>query len=71
MNTSDNIPREFLPKEAINLVYDNIDFQEHIKEQTHVTSGIITQKISNENPSSLNRTVRIKKSPRSLQVPQS
>ena len=66
-----DIPKEFVPKEAINLVYDNIDFQEDIKEQTHVTNGIITQKITNENPTSSNRTVRIKKSQRSLQVPQS
>ena len=43
MNTSDNIPREFVPKKAINLVYGNIDFQDDIKEQTHVANGIITQ----------------------------
>ena len=71
MNTSDNIPREFVAKEAINLVYDNIDFQEDIKEQTHVTNGIITQKITGENPSTSNRIVKIKKSQRSLQIPQS
>ena len=46
MNSSDdNTPREFIAKEAINLAYDNIDFQEDIKEKTHVTNGIITQKI--------------------------
>lgn len=38
MNTSDNnIPREFVVKEAINLVYDNIGFLENIEEQTYVT----------------------------------
>ena len=72
MNSSDdNIPREFVVKEAINLVYDNIDFQEDIKEQTHVTNGIITQKITGKNPSASNRREGVKKSLRSLQVPQS
>ena len=72
MNTSDKyIPTEFVVKEAINLVYDNIDFQEGIKEQTHVTNGIITQKITSENLSASNRMVKIKKSRRSLQIPQS
>ena len=71
MNSSDdNIPREFVAKEAINLVYDNIDFQEDIKEQTHVTNGIITQKITSKNPSASNRREGVKKSLRSLQVPQ-
>ena len=37
-NTSDIIPREFVPKELINLVHDNIDFQEEITKQTHVTN---------------------------------
>ena len=70
MNSSDdNIPREFVAKEAINLVY-NIDFQEDIKEQTHVTNGIITQKITSKNPSASNRREGVKKSLRSLQVPQ-
>lgn len=71
INTSDNIPRGFVAEEAINLVYDNIHFQEDIKEQTHVTNGIITQKITGENPSAPNRMTGIKKSQRSLQVPQS
>lgn len=42
VNTSDIIPREFVANEAINLVYDNIDFGEDVKKQTHVTNGIIT-----------------------------
>ena len=33
LNTSDIIPREFAANEAINLVYDNIDFGEDIKKQ--------------------------------------
>ena len=45
IDTTDIIPREFIASEAINLVYDNIDFGEDIKKQTHVTNGIITQKI--------------------------
>ena len=50
VNTSNIIPREFLANEAINLVYDNIDFGEDILLlQTHVTNGIITQKITSEN----------------------
>ena len=70
MNWSDdNIPREFVAKEAINLVYDNIDFQEDITEQTHVINGIITLKITGKNPSASNP--RVKKSQRSLQVPES
>ena len=37
-NTSENnIPREFVVKEAINVGYDNIGFLENIKEQTYVT----------------------------------
>ena len=69
MNSSDdNIPREFVAKEAINLVYDNIDFQEDIKEQTHVTNEIITQKIAGKNPSASNRREGVKKSQRSLPI---
>ena len=72
MNSSaDNIPRGFVAKEAINLVYDNIDFQEDIKEQTRATNGTITQKITGKNPSASNRMEGVKKSLRSLQVPQS
>ncbi len=49
VNTSDIIPREFASNEPVNLVYDNIDFGEDIKKQTHVTNGIITQQIRSEN----------------------
>ena len=71
INTSDNIPRDFVANEPINLVYDNIDFQENIKEQTHVTNGIITQKISHRNQCASTRVLKIEKSLRTLPVPQS
>ena len=71
IDTTDIIPREFIANEAINLVYDNIDFGEDMKKQTHVTNGIITQKIASENHSREAQTSRISKSQRSLKVPQS
>ena len=71
IDTTDIIPREFIASEAINLVYDNIDFGEDIKKQTHVTNGIITQKITSENHSREAQTSRISKSQRSLKAPQS
>ena len=71
IDTSDIIPREFIANEAINLVYDNIDFGEDIKKQTHVTNGIITQKITSENQKREAQKLRISKSQRSLKVPES
>ena len=71
IDTSDIIPREFIANEAINLVYDNIDFGEDIKKQTHVTNGIITQKITSENQNREPQKLRISKSQRSLKVPES
>ena len=68
VNTSDIIPREFVANEAINLVYDNIDFGEDIKKQTHVTNGIITQKIKSENQSRETSATNISKSHRSLKI---
>jgi hypothetical protein len=47
-NTSNIIPREFAAMEYVNLVYDNIDFGEEIAKQSHVTNGIITQKVCHE-----------------------
>jgi hypothetical protein len=70
VNTSDIIPREFVANEAVNLVYDNIDFGEDIREQTHVTNGIITQLIRSENQRT-GQTIKINKKLRSMQVPQS
>jgi hypothetical protein len=58
VNTSDIIPREFVANEAVNLVYDNIDFGEDIKKQTHVTNGIITQQITSEGQDRASRLTR-------------
>ena len=41
INTSRIIPREFVQNEAVNLVFNNIDFGDEIKKQTHVTNGIL------------------------------
>ena len=71
IDTSDIIPREFIANEAINLVYDNIDFGEDIKKQTHVTNGIITQKITSENQKREAQKLRIRKAQRSLKAPES
>ena len=65
IDTSDIIPREFVPKEPINLVYDNIDFQEEITKQTHVTNGIIIQKIVQESNTRPQQVIKISKSQRS------
>ena len=45
MNTSSYLPKDFVKNEYVNLVYDNIDFGEESVKQTHVTNGIITQKV--------------------------
>ena len=45
MNQSSYLPKDFVKKEYVNFVYDNIDFGEEIAKQTHVTNGIITQKV--------------------------
>ena len=42
IDTSNILPKEFVAKEHVNLVYGNIDFGEEIDKQTHVTNGIIT-----------------------------
>ena len=39
IDTSTIIPGEFVPNEAVNLVFDDIDFGEEIKKQTHATKG--------------------------------
>ena len=61
VDTSDIIPREFTPNKPVNLVYDNIDFGEDIKKQTHVTNGIITQQVESENQRMSGQTIKIKK----------
>ena len=70
VDTSDIIPREFPPNKPVNLVYDNIDFGEDIKKQTHVTNGIITQQVESENQR-MDYQDKKKKKQRTIQVPQS
>ncbi len=65
INTSNIIPRKFVAKEYVNLVYDNIDFGEEISKQTYVTNGIITQRESVQKQiSSSEQPTLIKKSQR-------
>ena len=71
INTSNIIPRNFVAEEYINLVLDYIDFGEEIFKQTHVTNGIITQKITIQNESELRHSTVIKKSQRTVEVPPS
>ena len=77
IDTSTIIPREFVPNEAVNLVFDNIDFGEEIKKQTHVTNGIITQKVTSadepavrpQNGATIKKTQRSVKAPHSIITP--
>ena len=70
INTSNIIPREFVANEYVNLVYDNIHFGEEIAKQTHVTNGIITQKICVQKQiSSSNQPILIKKTQRTIEMP--
>ena len=48
IETSTIVCNKFVPNEAVNLIYDNIDFGKEIKKQTHLTNDIITQKIISE-----------------------
>ena len=50
-------------------MYDNIDFQEEITKQTHVTNGIIIQKVLQESNSRPEQAEKISKSQRSAKVP--
>ena len=52
-------------------MYDNIDFGEDIKRQTHATNGIITQQITSANQKRSGQSIKISKKQRSMQVPQS
>ena len=45
MNTFSYLSKDFAKNEYVNFVYDNIDFGEETAKQTHVTNGIITQKV--------------------------
>jgi hypothetical protein len=70
INISNIIPREFVAKEYVNLVYDNIDFGEVISKQTHVTNGIIIQRKSVQKQiSSSDQPSLIKKTQRTVAMP--
>ena len=70
IETSDILPKEFIDNLAINLVFDNIDFGEEVKNQTHVTNGIITQKVADKPTMSKRQPANISKSQRTVKVPQ-
>ena len=40
-------PKDFIPRQFVNLVHGNIDLKEESVQQTHVTNGIIIQKVFN------------------------
>ena len=69
INTSNVIPRNFVAEEYVNLVYDNINFGEEIAKQTHVTNGIIIQKMTVKIDNGLPHSTVIKKSQRTVEVP--
>lgn len=69
IDTSNIVPKEFVEKEYVNLIYDNIDFGEDIKKQTHVTNGIITQKLSGQQHITMQNSSIVKKSQRTVKMP--
>ena len=73
MNASNIVPKYFIPCQFVNLVYDNIDFKEDSAQQTHVTNGIIIQKVCNHDvqPVVEDRTEHepIKKKQRTVALP--
>ena len=72
INTSNDIPTNFVPEEYVNLVCDNIDFGDLIVKQTHVTCGIITQKMTAQSEYSLpyfSDSIIIGKSQRTVNAP--
>ncbi|XP_028408500.1 uncharacterized protein LOC114531056 [Dendronephthya gigantea] len=70
LNRSNIIPKGFVAERHVNVVYDNIDFGEEAKKQTHVTNGIIIQQVTSENNDDDNiETTVIKKTQRSLKMP--
>lgn len=68
MNTSNIVPKEFIPGKHISLVYDNVDFLEESNQQTQVKKGIIIQKAVSDTPFIANRTPKhaTKKKQRSI-----
>lgn len=71
VNPETIIPKEFIEKMFINLVFDNIDFGEEADKQTHVTNGIITQKISSESENRNEVQIHISKTQRTIKAPES
>ena len=69
IDLSNIIPRDFVPNECVNLIYDNIDFGEEITKQTHVTNGIITQKVKVQKQATQTHTTVINKKQRTVKVP--
>ena len=69
INTSNVIPRNFVAEEYVTLVYNNIDFGEEIAKKTHVTNGIITQKMAVQIENGLPHSTVIKKSQQTVEVP--
>ena len=70
LNASNVILKDFIAEHHVNVVYDNIDFGEEAGKQTHVTNGIIIQEITSQNNDDNNgETTVIKKTQRSLKVP--
>ena len=70
LKASNVIPKGFIAEHHVNVVYDNIDFWEEAGKQTHVTNGIIIQEITSQNNDDNNgETTVIKKTQRSLKVP--
>lgn len=72
INMSNDIPRNFVLGEYVKLVYDNIDFAKETTKQTHVTNGIITQKMAAQSEHSLlhcSDSTIINKSQRTVDAP--
>ncbi|CAB4021985.1 Hypothetical predicted protein [Paramuricea clavata] len=57
----------FIAERYVNVVYDNIDFGEEAKKQTHVTNGIIIQQVTSQNNDDNNIETTVTQ--RSLKVP--
>lgn len=75
INTSNIVPKDFIPGKHVNLVYDNIDFKEDSENQTHVTNGIIIQQVIHHDTQPVIQhpleqvTVAIRKKQRTVAVP--
>lgn len=70
INSNTIVPKEFIEEMLVNLVFDNIDFGEEAAKQTHVTNGIITQKICDEVEERHETAVHISKMQRTIKPPE-